>query len=94
MNKTVDIVKTIGRVVVLIGVGAVAKNIVTMTTPEDTKKITKACIYVGSVIVSGLATTAACDKYEATFDTIVETVGKWLSKEKPPAEEKLEEAEA
>ena len=87
MNKAITAIKVVGGVAVGIGVGLVMKNLVVATTPDDTKKIMKACIGIGSTVVAGLASAAACDKYNATFDKIVGRISKWASSEDTDNEE-------
>ncbi len=74
LNKALTVVKWIGGLVISIGVGAVAANLIKSTTPEDVKKVTKICIGVGSFIVAGMAASAASNKFEGTMDSFIKAV--------------------
>ena len=74
LNKTLNVVKMVGGLVISIGVGAVATNLVKVTTPEDINKITKVCIGVGNFCVAGLASAAASDKFGGTIDQVINTI--------------------
>ena len=74
VNKTLKVVKMLGGLVISIGVGAVATNLVKVTTPEDINKIAKICIGVGNFCVAGMASAAASDKFEGTVDQIINTI--------------------
>lgn len=95
LNKALTVIKLIGGLVISIGVGAVAANLIKSTTPEDVKKVTKICIGVGSFFVAGMAASAASNKFEGTMDSIIKAVKVFT--EEPNENEKQEvviEAEA
>jgi len=73
-NKALTVIKKFGALVISIGVGAVATNLIRATTPEDVKKVTKICIGVGSFFVAGMAASAASNKFEGTMDSIIKAV--------------------
>lgn len=52
-KKIISTVKSGVGFVVSVGVGAIVGNLVKSTTPVDTSKIVKACIKVGSLVLSG-----------------------------------------
>jgi len=93
MNNTLKVVKTIGSMVISIGVGAVAVNLIKAASPEDVKKITKICINVGSFFVAGLAASAASKKFESTIDNIVNTITMFM-KDNEIGEQDVVEMEA
>jgi hypothetical protein len=82
MKKILEVVKTVGGIVISIGVGAVAANLIKATTPEDVKKITKICIGVGSFFVASLAASVAGEKFESTVDRIVNIITKFMEHNK------------
>ena len=83
MNAALEAVKLIGGTVISIGVGALAKNLVKVSTPEDTKKLAKLCIGVGGFFVAGLAAKAASDRFEKTVDTTAKLTKKWIDGKEP-----------
>ena len=52
-EKIIETVKTGVGLIVSVGVGAIVGNLVKSTTPADTSKIIKACIKVGSLVLTG-----------------------------------------
>ena len=52
-EQIIKTVKTGVGLVVTVGVGAIVGNLIKSTTPVDTSKIIKACIKVGSLVVTG-----------------------------------------
>ena len=74
MKTAITVIKTIGRVVVSIGIGAVAINMIKSTTPEDAKAFKKSCIGLGRLCISGLAASAASHTFGETVDVISESV--------------------
>jgi len=79
MSKALKVVKITGAIVISIGIGAVAGNLIKVTTLEGTKKIGKICIAVGSFFVAGLAADAASTKFENTIDRVVKTINVWTA---------------
>lgn len=76
-KTALTVVKMVGGLVISIGVGAVAANLIKATTPEDIKKVTKICIGVGSFFVAGIAASAASNKFEGTMDSVINTIVKF-----------------
>jgi len=74
VNKALTVIKMVGGLVISIGDGAVAANLIKATTPEDVKKVTKVCIGVGSFFVAGMTASAASNKFEGTIDSIIKAV--------------------
>lgn len=74
VDTALKVVKIVGGLVISIGVGAVATNLIKATTPEDVKKITKICIAVGSFFVAGMTAAAASNKFEGTMDSIIKAI--------------------
>jgi len=87
--KVLTVVKGAGAIVISVGIGAIAANLIKATTPDDTRKIIKACIWAGSIFVSGFAARAAGDRFGDTVDEIAENIKKWLE-EKKTEEENIE----
>jgi len=75
-NKILTVVKSIGGIVISIGVGAITKNLIKATTPEDVTKLTKLCIKVGGGFLAGAGASAAIDNFDKTIDLIVRIGGK------------------
>lgn len=93
VNKALTVVKMIGGLVISIGIGAVAANLIRATTPEDVKKVTKICIGVGSFFVAGMTASAASNKFEGTMDSIIKAV-QVFTEENNKSEEEVTGAEA
>lgn len=90
MNTALNVVKGVGGLVISVGVGAVAANLIKVTTPGDAKKLAKICIGVGSFFVAGLASSAASDRFDDTMDKIINTVNVWTAEENSTDEEDQE----
>ena len=87
VNKALIVVKMVGGLVISIGVGAVATNLIRATTPEDVKKVTKICIGVGSFFVAGMTASAASNKFEGTMDSIIKAVQVFTEEDNKSEEE-------
>ncbi|MFA5657582.1 MAG: hypothetical protein WDA37_12640 [Dysgonamonadaceae bacterium] len=87
VNKALTVVKMVGGLVISIGVGAVATNLIRATTPEDVKKVTKICIGVGSFFVAGMTASAASNKFEGTMDSIIKAVQVFTEEDNKSEEE-------
>ena len=70
-EQIIETVKTGVGVVVTVGVGAIVGNLVKSTTPVDTSKIVKACIKVGSLVVTGAVGDLAGKYAEEQIDEAV-----------------------
>jgi hypothetical protein len=57
--KKLEVIKAIAEIVVSVGVGAIVGNAVNSTTPGDIGKIRKACVVVGSFVLSSMVTDKA-----------------------------------
>jgi len=86
MNKALVVVKYVGGFVVSVGIGAVAANLVKVTTPKDTIKVVKACINVGGWAIAGIASAVASNQFEDKVDMIVNIVNKMKAKFNKPEE--------
>lgn len=84
--KYLAIVKTLASLVVSVGVGAVISNIVKSTTPADVKRLMKACIGIGSLVLAGMISDAASKYTETKIDETVDMV-KDAVKEAEPVQE-------
>lgn len=73
-EKVMGTIKLVGGLVISIGIGAITKNLIKATTPEDVKRFTKFCIGVGSFFVAGAAAKAATDKFDGTFDSFTKFI--------------------
>lgn len=80
MSAAIELVKSIGGLVVSFGSGAITGNLIKATTPEDTKKIIKICIGLSGCFISTLVGDAASDKFEGAIDKVVETMKDWANK--------------
>lgn len=74
VKSALTAVKIVGGIAISIGVGAVVKNLVRATTPEDVKKGTEICIKVGSFFIAGMLATAANDKFGQHVDAVIQTI--------------------
>jgi hypothetical protein len=68
----IGIVKTVAGVASSVGVGAIVKNIIITTTPENVTKLQKASIFIGSVVLSGMIGDMATKYVNTTIDNTVE----------------------
>lgn len=69
--KKIEMVKTVVELVLIVGVGAIAGNIIAHTTPKTVKTLTGVCIVVGTFVLGGMATEAAIKYANAEIDAIV-----------------------
>jgi uncharacterized membrane protein len=72
MNK-IGVAKAVGSLIVSVGVSAIVGNAVKATTPYKVGRIQKACIWIGSFVLSSMVSDKA-SKY--TEDKIEETATK------------------
>ena len=89
-ENVIGAVKIVGSVAVSIGIGAVAGNIIMVTTPANTGKIAKACIKVGGYAISGIASTEAGKQFGKKVDLITNMVDNFTEKLKKEETEKKE----
>lgn len=70
----INILKGAAAFVVSTGVGAIVKNAVKATTPEDLKKFSKISVVVGTAVVSSMvadhSTTYVKERIDKTVDAI------------------------
>lgn len=66
--------KAATNIVVSVGAGAVIKNAIRATTPEDVKKIGKIGIVIGGFAISGLVADAAVKHVDNMTDEFVTAV--------------------
>lgn len=93
LKQTMTGIKLVGSLMAGFGVGTIAKNLISVTTPENIKAVTKLGIYVGGYLVAGLAADAASDKFDRKMDMVVRIVELWVNT--PEVEQKVEiQAEA
>lgn len=71
--KKLKIVKGIVTLVATAGVGIIVGNAIKATTPRDIKNVTKFCIFVGGLALSGIAGDKAGKYVEAQIDDLVST---------------------
>lgn len=69
----INILKGVTTLVVSTGVGAIVKNAVKATTPEDIKKFSKISIVVGSAVVSSMVADNATNYVRDQIDKGVKT---------------------
>ncbi len=69
MRKTIrNITKSVIYITAAVGAGALAANLVRVTTPGDTKKLLKGCIDVGAIVASWAATDYVASQSEELVD--------------------------
>lgn len=91
MSKVLTVVKGVGGLAISVGVGAIAKNLISHTTPASTNMIMKVCIGMGGMFLAGVGSLAASDQFDGVIDKIENTVKIWMTEEKPNDEETTEE---
>jgi beta-lactam-binding protein with PASTA domain len=72
--KKVEIVKTVGTIIVGIGVGEIVGNAIKCTTNPSAGKIVKVCVMVAGWILTGMISDKAMDYTEKTIDDTVESI--------------------
>lgn len=70
----VKIVQGTTKFVVSAGVGAIVKNAIKATTPEDIKKLSKLSVWVGSAVVSSMVAEAATKYTKEKIDAGIQAV--------------------
>lgn len=93
METTINVIKGVGSLATSIGIGAVTRNVIKVTTPENTKTVVKVCIGVGSYFVAGLASAAASKKFGEQVDSVAEIIKKWTGPKEEPVVENMETKE-
>ena len=90
----IELLKTAAALVVSVGVGAIVGNAVKHTTPSDVKQLAKACIKLGSFVLTGVVGDMAAKYTEDKIDSAVSTVKDLVLLEKENKDENivLEEA--
>lgn len=82
MDKKLETAKAIGSWIVSVGVGVIVGNIIGYTTPANTGKIGKACIWVGGTVITWMAKEEVTTYAEKKFDETVENVKSIIAKTK------------
>ncbi len=77
-KTAIAVVKMVGGIVISIGVGAIVKNVIQATTPEDAKKVTRFCIGVGSFFITSMTAAAASKRFEGQLDGILRAATKFM----------------
>jgi mannose/fructose/N-acetylgalactosamine-specific phosphotransferase system component IIB len=90
MNKVVKTIKTVGSLAVSVGIGAVARNIIKVTTPSDTGTVMNVCIKVGAYAIGGIASAEAGRQFGKKVDLVNEMVEKTMEKMNKEESEKVE----
>jgi predicted TIM-barrel enzyme len=93
LDTAVLAAKSIGGLVASVGIGAVTKNIIKVTTPGNTGKIVKICINVGSYFIAGIASAAAANQMGETIDSVVNIAKKVIPSKKKKDSESEEQNE-
>lgn len=70
MNK-IETVKTVGQIVISVGVGAIVGNVIKSTTPSQIGLIKKVCIGIGSMVLSNMICDKASEYSNEKIDCIV-----------------------
>ena len=68
--KKIEIVKTVGGLIVSIGVGAIVGNAIKTTTPKDVGLLMKIFIWIGALFLGSLASDKASDYTEQQIDNV------------------------
>jgi hypothetical protein len=68
----IGIAKTVAGIASSVGVGAIVKNAINMSTPENVTKLQKASIFVGGIVLSGMVGEMATKYVNTTIDNTVE----------------------
>lgn len=77
--KKLDMVKTVGGIIVSVGVGAIVNNIVKSTTPVSMGTIKKVCIGVGGLVLSSMISDKAVKYTETKIDSAVNEIKKMVT---------------
>jgi hypothetical protein len=85
MNK-IELAKTIGGIIVSVGVSAIVGNAIKITTPAGIGAIKGACMSVGAMVLSSMISEHATKYTETKIDEAVAYV-KDMVMEKEPDEE-------
>ena len=74
VKSALTAVKIVGGVAISIGVGAIVKNVVKATTPEDVSRQTAICIKVGSFFLAGVLGAATNQRFAKDIDSVIKVV--------------------
>lgn len=66
--KKMEMVKSVGQIVISVGVGAIVGNAVKSTTPADIGTIKKFCVGVGTFVLSNMVCEKATEYGDGMFD--------------------------
>lgn len=80
--KKLELVKTGVGLVASVGVGAIVGNAIKATTPSDIKTISKLCVAVGSLVLTGILGDMASKYTDDQIDSMAETVRETINVEK------------
>lgn len=93
-NNVVEGIKFVGGMIISFGIGAIARNLIATTTPENVKWFGKFCIGVGSSFIALIAAEAASTKFEGSVDSVIKFIKPLISGNDEEQEKLVIETEA
>lgn len=72
--KKKDMIKTVGGIIVSLGVGAIISNIVESTTPKSVGSVKRICIGIGALVLTAMLTDKVVAYAEEKIDNSVKSV--------------------
>lgn len=93
-NNVVEGIKFVGGMIISFGIGAIARNLIATTTPENVKWFGKFCIGIGSSFIALITAEAASTKFDGTVDSIVKFIQPLIDGNDEEQEELVVETEA
>lgn len=78
--KKLEVIKTVGGIIVSVGVGAIVGNAVKYTTPSNIGTIKKVCIGVGSLVLTSMVGDKAVQYTEKKISDAAKSVKKMVEK--------------
>lgn len=76
--KRIELVKTIGGIIVSVGVGAIVGNVINHTTPNNIGIFKKVCIAIGSLILTSMVGDKAVQYTEEKVTNAVKSIEKTM----------------
>jgi hypothetical protein len=88
--KKLEMVKTVGGIVVSIGVGTIIANAIKATTPRSIRGINKLLIWAGGLALGGMISDLAGDYAEKQIQSTVENINKMFAVEEIEVKQDLD----
>lgn len=79
--KKIEILKTVGGIIVSVGVATIVGNAIKCTTPPSMGTIKKVCIAVGTLVLTSMAGDRAVEYTEHKIDSAVVYVKSMIEEE-------------